>query len=1091
MNKEIAKLLGTKEDSHAVKAFKTIIDATPLCFNLWTKNAENILCNKKAVELFKLKDEQEYLDRFMELSPEVQPDGGLTYELPPKYIEEAFEEGLCKFNWMHCRLDGEEIPCEITLIRVDDINGESYVAGFTRDLSAEFLGGEEESHYDEFFKDKISQKRVLTKLASLAKEWLFVLNMQTNSIQFYGKKANEETVEFENILFDKEAGREKVHPEDIELYNQLCDNIENGTYEPLDIRYKTVSGEYRYYRVVYELIANDHGEPFILVGKGLDVQEQKALERKSRIDLLTGCYNKVTAEQLISAKIEENDGTTHALFIVDIDNFKAINDNLGHYFGDEVLKEVSTNLKNLFTDNKDILARIGGDEFVVFVEDARDMNLLREKAEKISEAFRQTYSGDYKDYSISGSIGIAIFPNYGNDYDELYKSADKALYEAKHRGKNQFVFYDESLLNGTMLNLTKVENANKIARSYFDYDLISASFDTLYKNNVSPSSINMVLQFIGKKYNADRCFIFETFDDGKTYTNSYEWCKPGISEEKNNMQNVSKDIFNDLFEAAHDGIVYSNNLKESFTTDMAFDIMQGQGIQSFLHSQVKRDGYVSFFIGLDDCTNTRVWNEKEINSLQYIAKIISIIFQSENLREEVKSLTEYNKISAFISDSADDLVYISDVETYELIYVNKKMLSNLKNVGENDWQGKKCYELLYGKSRPCDFCTNKYLSEDYFFEWTYYNDVFKKTFLLKDKLVKLNDNLVRLEIATDVTKVNHLEMELKEKLEQERTLISCIDMLQSRENPRESINKLLQIIASFHNSDRSYIFEVVDNDRILNNTFEWCASGVVTQLENSQNIPKSLLQGWFDKFEEVGEFHIDSIANELAKDSADYKLLTSQGITSIITAPIHDKEGRIVGLIGVDNPSIRVDQTHLLKSVARFIGNFLNETATLIELEKLSYFDPLTEVRNCNSLTKNLKSTSTITLSTIAVALVKIEDLIGINNRNGTMFGDEVITKVAKGLSGIFGDNVYRVSGDEFVVFIKNISKNNFEGKIEIIKERDLEEEAFNILIESAISLNHEEHLKMLDEMQNHVVEGYFFKEPINIEKFAKKYIRT
>ncbi len=110
-----------------------MLDATPLCCNLWDEHFNNIDCNLEAVKLFNLKDKQQYLDRFFELSPPVQPNGRPTSEMALENITTAFRDGYCRFEWMHQRLDGTPIPSEITLVRVKQ--GDRFiVAGYTRDM---------------------------------------------------------------------------------------------------------------------------------------------------------------------------------------------------------------------------------------------------------------------------------------------------------------------------------------------------------------------------------------------------------------------------------------------------------------------------------------------------------------------------------------------------------------------------------------------------------------------------------------------------------------------------------------------------------------------------------------------------------------------------------------------------------------------------------------------------------------------------------------------------------------------------------------------------------------------------------------------
>ncbi len=115
------------------KRAQIMLDTMPLCANFWNKNFENIDCNLEAAKLFDLNDKQEYLDRFFELSPEYQPNGSLSSELALEKITTAFRDGYCHFEWMHQKLDGEPMPCEITLIR-QEYQDDHIVIGYTRDL---------------------------------------------------------------------------------------------------------------------------------------------------------------------------------------------------------------------------------------------------------------------------------------------------------------------------------------------------------------------------------------------------------------------------------------------------------------------------------------------------------------------------------------------------------------------------------------------------------------------------------------------------------------------------------------------------------------------------------------------------------------------------------------------------------------------------------------------------------------------------------------------------------------------------------------------------------------------------------------------
>ena len=171
-------------------------------------------------------------------------------------------------------------------------------------------------------------------------------------------------------------------------------------------------------------------------------KSNKQLEEKADSDLLTGLGNKLATERRIKEYMADYPDSLAVMFVLDIDNFKKINDTMGHAFGDEVLKTLGRTISSLFRVT-DIIGRTGGDEFTIFLKFLKsDENTLKE-ARKLVQFFKDFTAGEYVKYSATASIGAAVFPENGSDFDSLYKAADKALYKAKQRGKNQLAFYDD------------------------------------------------------------------------------------------------------------------------------------------------------------------------------------------------------------------------------------------------------------------------------------------------------------------------------------------------------------------------------------------------------------------------------------------------------------------------------------------------------------------------------------------------------------------------------------------------------------------------------------------------------------------------
>jgi diguanylate cyclase (GGDEF)-like protein len=172
-------------------------------------------------------------------------------------------------------------------------------------------------------------------------------------------------------------------------------------------------------------------------------QELNLIE-KAQYDPLTKLYNRNSMELLVSEELKKTDAH-HGLIILDIDNFKTVNDTNGHLFGDRVLVKFAYLLTSVFHKN-DIIARIGGDEFLVFATNIQKETLLQ-RAKEVIAGCEEIFPPGLLGLRISPSIGIALFPDHGTSLVQLYPRADRALYQSKATGKNRATFYSTGMEN--------------------------------------------------------------------------------------------------------------------------------------------------------------------------------------------------------------------------------------------------------------------------------------------------------------------------------------------------------------------------------------------------------------------------------------------------------------------------------------------------------------------------------------------------------------------------------------------------------------------------------------------------------------------
>jgi len=165
------------------------------------------------------------------------------------------------------------------------------------------------------------------------------------------------------------------------------------------------------------------------------IQERRKLFLKANFDNLTGVHNRTHFLLEVNSYIYSS--KKFAILFLDLDGFKNINDTVGHNIGDEVLKTIAQRLKKIITDN-DIISRFGGDEFLILIN---NHNNIEDILDKILSEIKKPIIIDNKEYKVSASIGVSIYPDNSTDINELIKQADIAMYEAKKSGKDKYIFY--------------------------------------------------------------------------------------------------------------------------------------------------------------------------------------------------------------------------------------------------------------------------------------------------------------------------------------------------------------------------------------------------------------------------------------------------------------------------------------------------------------------------------------------------------------------------------------------------------------------------------------------------------------------------
>lgn len=283
---------------------------------------------------------------------------------------------------------------------------------------------------------------------------LFMVLNHTNDIPFeidvlkrtfsIYKNQDSETIwsrELEELKPEILVEEEIISPEEYEKYADFYENIVQGKMaEPIVLRIK-IGEEWNYKRIHISMINKEYIVGFLEDYNEYVSQENRISEINKEIqrDSLTGLYSRKylvqETEKILHEKKDKKTGETFALFLLDLDHFKEVNDTLGHMMGDQVLRETGRLIKEIIR-NTDLAGRLGGDEFVLLIRCGKCIEDFKKCAEKINDRLRRTY-GEENPVTVSVSIGIVIQTNE-ETFSQLYRSADKALYKAKEKGRDGY-----------------------------------------------------------------------------------------------------------------------------------------------------------------------------------------------------------------------------------------------------------------------------------------------------------------------------------------------------------------------------------------------------------------------------------------------------------------------------------------------------------------------------------------------------------------------------------------------------------------------------------------------------------------------------
>jgi len=302
------------------------------------------------------------------------------------------------------------------------------------------------------------------------------LDLTTESMHYSERWKRMLGYEEEEIEDTLEAWLSRVHADDLTRLRAVIDSGIAGEITVIEQRYRmqTKDGRYRWMLARGEVLTDDEGKAVRVVGRQTDVEQEdetrEAVRSSGLQDPLTHLPNRAVLMDRLRhafARAERDPEQRFAVLFFDLDRFKNVNDSLGHITGDKLLRAISHRVEKACRPG-DTVARFGGDEFVILVEDIKDIRGATVAAERIQEEFRVPFDLDGVEVFATISIGIALWnPDYTRPED-LLRDSDTAMYRAKSMGRNSFAVFDEAMHKNVVATL-QLENdlRRALARNEF------------------------------------------------------------------------------------------------------------------------------------------------------------------------------------------------------------------------------------------------------------------------------------------------------------------------------------------------------------------------------------------------------------------------------------------------------------------------------------------------------------------------------------------------------------------------------------------------------------------------------------------------
>lgn len=455
------------------------------------------------------------------------------------------------------------------------------------------------------------------------------------------------------------------------------------------------SDEFRWYRIKARVMYDENGVEEKIIGTLEDIEDSKRLEfrladEKMR-DSVTKLYKRNFFTQFVEEHIAKNPETQAGFLVLDIDDYRKINEEMGSVFGDEILKNIAEDIQELFYES-DILGRTGSDEFTIFMKNIESVADVEKKVREIQSIIGKTYIGEGIRRNCTVSIGVSMYPADGDEYIKLQECADKALRLAKSKGPNHYDVFNvakDSVYRILATELaTKRDKAVLEKRNYGSESLIELAFRLIDESKDTDSAINLLMRQMMRQMNLGGIIVTTKEKDRNAMKIMY--CCGVEADEQNNLFMIDFDdepwnALMQLFD--NDGVIVCNSINDPMD-EFIRQYMMAYGMEAYVGCAFYERGDFAGAINFFDFETEHEWTEEEIRNIKSLTSVISSYLLKmkayEDASETVERLTGYDPITGLYKyekfiNLAGEYIATAEHGNYAIVYLD---ISNFKYLND-------------------------------------------------------------------------------------------------------------------------------------------------------------------------------------------------------------------------------------------------------------------------------------------------------------------------------------------------------------------------------------------------------------------------